>query len=111
MQGWDTFTASILADQISFGALIGFVVLSIFRGWLVPGNLAKDRIRDKDTQIELTAQERDDWKAAYYSKSEECTELSRQNGELIDGGRTTKSVLEALRAQATQGPHTEGPDV
>jgi len=83
---------------IPFAGLVTFGIISIFRGWLVPGPAVRERIADKDTQITLITKERDDWKAAAQSGDLARQELVQQNKDLIHGAEATNRLLEAMRA-------------
>jgi len=83
---------------VPFAGLVTFGIISIFRGWLVPGPAVRERIADKDSQIILITEERDDWKAAAQSGELARQELVQQNKDLIHGAEATNRLLEAMRA-------------
>lgn len=95
---------------IPFAGLVTFAIIGLFRGWLVPGPVVRDRIADKDSQIANLSQERDDWKATARASEDARHELVQQNKDLIDAGETTNRLLEAMRAlfERQQG-HGDGP--
>ena len=83
---------------IPFAGIITFGIFGLFRGWVVPGPLVRERIADKDQQIANITQERDDWKAAAQQSELSRQELAAQNKALLDGAETTNRLLDAMRS-------------
>lgn len=99
---------------LSLGGMVSFLFIAISRGWLVPLHtheaVRQDRdarLAEKDEQIareralaaERIAREQAltaEWKAAYEKSEEGRSIAAAQNGEMLEGLRTTLKVVDAL---------------
>jgi hypothetical protein len=82
---WSSFVSGIQFDQIAYAGIVTFIIFSILTGRLY-SRKAVDEIR----------QERDDWKQAAQDEKKANQMLLKQNGDLIDAGRTTERVIRSL---------------
>lgn len=108
------FLTQVHADQISLATLVGLMVVSVIRGWVVPRSVLRDRVADKDTQIAALILDRDAWKDAFFKKGELAAEQSKQIGDLVDSGETTVRLMDTLRNEIQRsgiqpsGPRQDG---
>lgn len=96
--------ASFLTPAIGATGLLALGVLLIFFGKLVPSSTVDRVTSAKDQEISL-------WKQAY-ERSEQANALKdRQITALMDAGRTTTHVLQAMHQAAALGPEGNGHEV
>ena len=97
-----------LTPQLLQGTgLVSFALLVcglIFRGVLVPkpfvdrsDTLNRERLADKDEQINHLRAASDQWRAAYDAEHAVAGELAEQNGRLIAQAEFSTRLLEAAR--------------
>lgn len=82
--------------DIGAAALVGFIVLLVLRGYLVPHRQLQDLRTDKDRQIEDLRGERDTWRKAHAASEEARREAQDQAGELLEMSRTAGYFFNAL---------------
>lgn len=70
-------------------ALVAVVVMLIYLGRLVPRSVLEDVRNDREIRLAEVRAERDDWKAA-------AVELRKQNGLLLEQGKSSLKLLRAL---------------
>lgn len=99
----EALIGNMQAGQVGLGAIVTIVIFAILRGWLLPVGIHKDRVADKDKQIEALAKERDDWKLAFQNEAAASAVTRQQNSDLIDGAETTNRLMESLRNQIERG--------
>jgi len=104
-----TWFSQLDPNQIALGALVTLMIASIITGRMIPKSVHDDRIADKDKIISGVEGEREDWKTAFFKKSDETTELVKQNGELIASAETANRLMESLRAQADRNYNYSNP--
>lgn len=84
---------SFMTPALGATGLLTLGVLLIFFGYLVPARTVDRVVRAKDEEIKL-------WKAAYERSESAHVIKDRQITALMDAGRTTTSVLEAMHRVA-----------
>lgn len=128
-----TFFSNLNPSQVSLGALVTFVIVAYWRGWIVPRKSLDDVRADRDARIaefkqayqDATALVRDterarvedmrdqrdaaraeaqQWQNAYLSSDKSVAELIEQTSELREVARTAEHVLVSL----PQPPLEEG---
>lgn len=80
-------------------ALVGLVVLLIYRGHLVPRSVVDDVRKDRDDRLTALVAERDAWREAYRVSENARMESQAQVGELLELSRTAGNVLRAIRGE------------
>lgn len=86
-----------MTPAIGASGLLALGVLMIFFGYLVPARTVDRVVRAKDEEIKL-------WKTAYERSESAHVLKDKQISALMDAGRTTTHVLEAMhRAALTPG--------
>lgn len=95
-----------LGPTIPYAGLIALNILAIMRGWLVPGNIVKDRIKDKDDEIQRVSTERDTWREAYQKSEESRAVLNKNMADLLDQSEATTRLLDTLRNQVERGDYS-----
>jgi hypothetical protein len=84
-----------------WGTLVALAVRSILKGSLITRTVHLDRMADKDAQIARLERERNDWKAAQMAGAAAVQELTSQQNEALEAGRTAIAVLEAIKKAAS----------
>jgi hypothetical protein len=74
---------------LGLSGIVSLVVLLVLTGRLVPRSVMDDRVAD--------------WKAAAEASERRAAERDEQQRELLEMGRTTVQILEALRDSAGAG--------
>lgn len=88
---------SFATPAIGASGLLALGVLMIFFGYLVPARTVDRVVRAKDEEIKL-------WRTAYERSESAHVTKDKQISALMDAGRTTTHVLEAMhRAALTSG--------
>lgn len=86
---------SFMTPALGATGLLALGVLLIFFGYLVPARTVDRVVRAKDEEIKL-------WKAAYERSESAHVIKDRQIAALMDAGRTTTSVLQAMHRAALE---------
>jgi hypothetical protein len=73
----------VLMNQGGTAGIIGFIVLCIIRGWLVPRKTLEDVRADRDARIGEANARAVEWKEAYTTLSAATQQLMHQSGELL----------------------------
>jgi hypothetical protein len=91
-----------LAPWLTPGGLIALTVLSLLRGWVVPGRTL-DRL-DMEHSRQMAAAERrgDEYQAAWQASDKRADILAAQLEELLVIGRSSAAALTALRQVAVR---------
>lgn len=92
-----TLFTSLAPDQVALGAIVTFCVLSLIMGWIIPRKIHRERMDDKDKQINNLVTERDSWRSAYQTAESARLVASDQASDLLDGAKTTNHLIESLR--------------
>jgi hypothetical protein len=79
-----------LVDIGGWIAVVGLVVVSLVRGWLVPGRQVDNLLAIKDQLIADKAAQVTDWREAYRAES-------KRGDVLAEGQRTVIEMLHAMR--------------
>lgn len=82
--------------SLSTGTLVLMIVVSFMRGWIVPRSTLRDRTAAYEKEIGRVTDDGNDWRDSSLAKDAVIFELNRQNGELLEGTRTTNALLRAL---------------
>lgn len=75
---------------------VTLIVVMILRGKLVLKSAADQRMRETDERLREVKQDRDMWKAAYFSETRISSQLTGQVDSLMEVGRTTDHIMRSL---------------
>jgi hypothetical protein len=81
--------------QLGATSILGFTVLMVFRGALIPRRVHEDRIRDKDDQITY-------YQTALERETSRSDELTAQVGVLMEVANTAEHVFNAIPLAAAR---------
>lgn len=97
-------------SNIGAWGFVAFVILAIFRGWMITPRMQQEttriqdgRIDDKDSELAALRAERDDWKAASFAKDETIRIQAQQIVELHESARVTQKFVESISKAASNG--------
>lgn len=83
-------------------AVLGFVVLAIIAGKLVPRKVVEDVRADRDARLEEANKRGDEWRAAAEAQDARNDLQAQQIQQLLDIGRTTNALVEGLTKAAQE---------
>lgn len=81
-------------------ALIGFFVIAVWRGWLIPRFQHRERIADKDSVIESERSEKASWRKAAEVNAETATKATDRLSTVVDILESIQDVLEETSSNA-----------
>lgn len=81
--------------NLGFGGLAVVIVILIVTGGLVPGNIHKRMLRDKDNQIE-------EWRKTHVADLERNREQATQITRLLDATRTTTHLIHSMQQEVSR---------
>lgn len=82
--------------QTGATGIVAIIVWMILLGRLIPKSQVDQRMREVLLQLEQAKQDRDMWKAAYFTESRANGQLSGQVTALMEVGRTADHVIRSL---------------
>ena len=87
---------SLPLTQIGPSGVVILIVGMILWGRLIPKSTADQRMAETLLQLEQAKQDRDMWKAAYFSEARTTGQLAGQVNTLMEVGRTADHVIRSL---------------
>lgn len=88
--------AAIDLSTIGPAGLLSLVVILILVGFLVPRWQVNRIQKDHEAAEKRLAEERDEWKAAFFASDKTVRELSGQLQASLEQGRATEAVIRAI---------------
>lgn len=93
--------------QLTAGGMLLVAVWLILTGKILPKATLTELRADMEARIQDARKEADDWRAAFTAASESQQLQSQMLRELLENGKTSLSVLTALRETLERKGHQE----